>query len=175
MLDWLKDYINQIGKERTTLAVVGVILLFLVILLVSYIQEDTFKVNPPLYQVVDKEPGAGGTGTYLELVNVFPESGEVITLNTYHPISFEFSQPIDVETARVSLNPSVLLYSLTVQGDDENILTITPRPKTPWQEGVTYSIVINGLESVVGSSLKEKVTHIFQLTEPEGFDPSIVY
>lgn len=94
--------------------------------------------------------------TSLSVEDILPSSGTINAAGTRYGIVVDFSQAINLSTAKISSTPEFSL-SASLGSSDKSKLLINP--DNQWQEGETYTITISkGLRSTSGQAqLKEDV------------------
>lgn len=159
------------SNKKALFIVVGVILvallLFLFINRKQILPTDDTGIsggqNPPVVQVAPE----------LKFVKAIPPEGPRETFDVFAQTFFEFSTDVDQNTARVTVIPN-LAVKATVYESEKRVLVIEPA-KTPWSDGVEYTIIINqGLRGLGGEELRKKVEYKFSNKQPpffEGGDP----
>lgn len=119
--------------------------------------------NPPVVQV----------GPELKYIKAIPLEGNRETFDTFSKTFFEFSADLDQSSANVVMSPYIAVKA-TVYESEKKVLVVEPI-KTPWIDGVEYTITINsGLRGVAGEELRQEIKYRFSVTQPavfEGGDP----
>lgn len=160
------------NKKRTFL-IVGIFLFIVVLILYLFLLNGQNPLIPGPVVVNNSVPPVVIHAPELMLTKVTPSAGNRETFDTFSQTFFEFSSDLDEVSASVNVTPNILIGA-RVYKEEPRVLVIEPT-KTPWSDGVEYTITINqGLRGLGGEELKQKVEYKFSNKQPavfEGGDP----
>lgn len=100
--------------------------------------------------------------TPITFVRVTPPAGRAEMAGTTNSLNFEFSNKLNLNTVLVNGTPTTA-FKVTNHLVENNVLVVIPR--TPWQDGATYTITIQaGARSADGTQqLKEDVIVTYEM------------
>ena len=149
----MKTILEKLKRYKWAVLAVGVITL---ILLVFFIYKYSKK-----HQQLPVNPAEKIT-----FVKASPPSGLRQTINAFSEVVFEFSQPVDPNSALnfVSVEPNIGL-KVEVSPLDGRFLWVIPT--SPWKDNAEYRIKISGdLTSVSGAKLGSPIDYLYLNVTP---------
>lgn len=161
-------------KWVLVILLIGLFILFIYIYIKS-LQGDTGG-GPTVYatptpKVTPRNPPFSTSS--LLVVVTSPNEGIFETANMYFPISFKFSQPIDIATLNMTTSPKIDVRTKVFDSTPD---TLWVSPTVPWKSGVEYTITIAGLNSIDKTEvLNNPVKYVItfkQVDFIEGGDPA---
>jgi len=161
---------TTLNNKKTLFIAVGVV--SVVLLLLLFISRKRIPSNNTVIHG-GQSPPVVQTAPELKFIKATPLEGSRETFDTFSQTFFEFSADIDQNSANITVLPHVAV-KVTAYESEKRVLVVEP-VKTPWSDGVEYTITINrGLRGVAGEELKQDVQYKFSNTQPavfEGGDP----
>lgn len=157
--------LERVKRQKAIIYIIALIILVLAIMFID--ASGTFYPQQPVTVPYEVSEDA------FRLIDVQSPSGRRSTFDNFERINFEFSDMVDINTLKISVDPYVdlkILYS------DKAPTEIGIRPaKRGWLPSIRYEITISSLDSLSGESLSEQIDYIYQNDPPDTTDLELPY
>jgi hypothetical protein len=125
-------------------------------------EKKSASLPPVLIQDTTSSTEPSKIGFYY--TNATPPPGNNKFIDRYKKICFEFSAPVDINSAEIKIYPYAMVDKFTYETSPQK-LCIMPNIK-PWRDKTQYNITIEALKSLEGVSLTDRVTYTYYNEEP---------